>query len=138
MVSWSLPNMSQLYFTYIDVVQRFVHMWFDIHILVDTCPCLSDVKEEALFIRERKSRPHNWMWYRYILSHYLLIQRLRHIIKMIINQLKHFKGTLYSWKGVINLEETHRWALRRFDTFEVELLLVFIDHFIFCEGHRPN
>ena len=26
--------------------------------------------------------------------------------------LKHFKGSFYSWKGVINLEETHGHALK--------------------------
>ena len=29
-------------------------------------------------------------------------------ISFLSTRLKHFKGSLYSWKGVINLEETHR------------------------------
>ena len=28
------------------------------------------------------------------------------------DELKHFKGSFYLWKGVINLEETHGRALK--------------------------
>ena len=32
------------------------------------------------------------------------------ILNAVSSVLKHFKDSLYSWKGVINLEETHRRA----------------------------